>query len=225
MKVCLLDIDGTLVRTGGAGQVAFAETFDALFDVGQISSDVSFAGRSDKAIACDLMRHHGVEPSTDNWVAFQTKYVELLGPALARCKGQVLPGVTDLLDQLVAQGDVLIGLLTGNIIRAAHLKLTHYRLWERFAFGGFGDHFEDRNDIAATAVVEAKKRFTGEANGKSTVVVIGDTPNDIRCARSVGAKAVAVPTGGSSAAALRSCGPDLLIDTLEDHDTILKWFF
>ncbi|MEM1304873.1 MAG: haloacid dehalogenase-like hydrolase [Planctomycetota bacterium] len=224
MKACLLDIDGTLVLTGGAGQEAFAESFDALFDVGEITADVSFAGRSDRAIALDLMRHHGVDPSPENWDAFQSAYVERLGPALQRCTGQVLPGVFEFLDKLAARGDVLIGLLTGNMFLAAMMKLHHYGLWDRFTFGGFGDRYADRNDIAATAVSEAEKRYDGDSNGDSTVVVIGDTPNDVRCARSVGAIAVAVPTGHTSAAALRSCGPDLLVETLEDHDTILQWF-
>lgn len=224
MKACLLDIDGTLIRAGGAGQQAFAETFDALFDVGEIGSEVSFAGRSDRAIATDLMKHHGVEASDANWRQFQAAYVQRLGPALHRCQGEVLPGAVSLLDKLAARGDVLIGLLTGNIFQAAQLKLSYYGIWDRFTFGGFGDQHLDRNDIAATAVAEAEKRHPGDDASKRTVVVIGDTPNDIRCAHSISAKAVAVPTGEISAAALRSCGPDLLVDSLEEHEAILQWF-
>lgn len=234
MKACFFDIDGTLVMTGGAGQVAFAETFAEVFGVAEISADVSFAGRSDRAIAMDLLAVHGHEPSDANWRRFQSGYVDRLVAALPRCDGEVLPGVEALIDRLEARGDVLIGLLTGNVRRAAEKKLGYYGLWERFVtsasgddpvIGGFGDDHPDRSDIAAAAVQAARRRFGKPVDPSAeTLVVIGDTPNDIRCARSVGAKAVAVPTGHTPAEALAAHEPDLLIETLEDAERLLAWF-
>ncbi|MEM9186851.1 MAG: haloacid dehalogenase-like hydrolase [Planctomycetota bacterium] len=230
MKACLFDIDGTLVMTGGAGQQAFAETFAEEFGVDQISQGVSFAGRSDRAIAMDLFGLHGVDPSQASWDRFQSGYLDRLAAALDRCVGEVLPGVTAVIDALERRGDVLIGLLTGNVRTAARQKLEHYGLWDRFengrpAIGGFGDDFVDRNDIAAAAVAEARGRHGRPTSpADETIVIIGDTPNDIRCARSVEAKAVAVPTGHTPASELRQHTPDLLLDTLEDAEALLAWF-
>lgn len=231
MKTCFFDIDGTLVVTGGAGQVAFALTFAEEFAIDPITSDISFAGRSDRAIAMDLFEAHNIPASDENWRRFQVGYLPRLQAALAQCKGQVLPGVEALIARLQERGDVLLGLLTGNVVHAAEAKLDYYGLWKHFAngspvVGGFGDHHTDRNDIARTAADEARQRHrqtSGEQSGE-IMVVIGDTPNDIRCGRSIGAKVVATPTGQSPASELARHEPDLLVETLEDADTLLSWF-
>lgn len=224
MKACLFDIDGTLVLTGGAGQVAFAQVFEEEFGIAEITSDISFAGRSDRAIASDLMRYHGIEPDQPTWERFIRNYLQRLPVALRECQGEVLPGVVELIQQLQQRGDVLIGLLTGNIERAAEHKLSYYDLWSHFDFGGFGDHHPNRDDIARTAATEARKRHNSDSNAEEVIVVIGDTPNDITCARAIGAKAVAVPTGHTPASELEPHQPDLLIETLEDGNQILEWF-
>ncbi len=114
MKVVLFDIDGTLILTGGAGNRAFAKTFADVFGVPQISSNVSFAGRSDKAISHDLFRAHGIPETPENWATFQREYLVRLGPTLASLAGEVLPGVVELVEKLQALDGVDIGLLTGN---------------------------------------------------------------------------------------------------------------
>ena len=110
MHICFLDIDGTLVLTGGAGQTAFAGTLAEDFGIAAIDSEVTFAGRSDRAIAMDLFRSHGIEPSAGNWVRFRAGYLSRLKDSLATHKGGVLPGVVELLMALAARGDVAIGL-------------------------------------------------------------------------------------------------------------------
>lgn len=236
MKACFFDIDGTLVATGGAGQVAFAETFAEQFGVERLSDRVSFAGRSDRAIATELMETHGVEASRENWDRFRSMYIGRLAESLPRRPGAVLPGVEGLIGRLHARGDVLLALLTGNIRAAAEQKLRHYGLWESFltegrVVGGFGDDHLDRNDIAAAAVAAARNHHQrgrgaglNAAAGRDTLVVIGDTPNDIRCGKSVGAWTVAVPTGFTPADELRPHGPDLLVQTLEDAAPLLARF-
>lgn len=225
MKTCLFDIDGTLVMTGGAGQQAFAEAFAELFDVPEISQDVSFAGRSDRAIALDLMRAHGIPGDEENWRRFRAGYAKRLPAALERCTGSVLPGVESLIAKLEALGDVKLGLLTGNLRETAEVKLAYYGLWRHFSFGGFGDIHTSRNDIATTAVEEAVKHHEAEGvDYDHFVVVIGDTQHDVTCAKSIGAKAVAVPTGHTPAETLRAAGPDLLVETLEDCNSLLDWF-
>ncbi|TWT93415.1 Phosphoglycolate phosphatase [Botrimarina colliarenosi] len=222
MKVCLFDIDGTLVLTGGAGMYAFAETFAEDFGVAEISREVPFAGCSDRGIAGNLFLAHGIENSEANWDRFRAGYVARITDHVRRCDGLVLPGVFELIDRLEALGDVHLGLLTGNVAAAAEVKLKHYRLWDRFAFGGFGDDHPDRNDIAMTAVARARERHGGQSDVER-IVVIGDTPNDIRCARAVGALAVAAPTGHTPAEVLAAAGPDLLVETLEDADGIVAF--
>ena len=100
MYAVFFDIDGTLLLTGGAGQLAFAETFAEEFGVLEISRDVPFAGRTDRAISLDLMAVHGVEPNEENWNRFREGYLARLPAALARQRGEVLPGIFELLDAL-----------------------------------------------------------------------------------------------------------------------------
>jgi phosphoglycolate phosphatase len=247
MSICFLDIDGTLVLTGGAGQTAFARTLATEFGITEISREVAFAGRSDRAIAMDLFRIHGVEPTAENWRRFYAGYLRRLDETLPTHEGNVLPGVVGLLEALTERGDVALGLLTGNVRGAARRKLTHYGLWGWFAFGGFGDDHVDRNDIAAAALAEASRHLEGvrsllrleisatyQSNqsqntpapvfSEQQVVVIGDTLNDISCGRSIGARCVAVPTGHTPADVLRHGEPDVLVETLEDAAPILALF-
>ena len=230
MHICLLDIDGTLLLTGGAGQAAFAETLAAEFGIAEIISTVMFAGRSDRAIAMDLFHAHGVEQTTENWHRFCAGYLSRLEAALKARQGFVLPGATELVTALAKRDDVALGLLTGNVREGAKRKLVHYNLWHPFAFGGYGDDHLDRCDIAATALAAARDHINGRANGTARngkrfdgeILVIGDTPTDITCGRSIGARCIAVPTGHTKADELRQSNPDLLVDTLEDIAPILS---
>lgn len=226
MYAVLFDIDGTLLQTGGAGQLAFAETFAAEFGVQQLSGSVPFAGRSDRAIALELMRAHGVPPTEESWDQFRAAYLDRLPSALARRQGGVLPGVVALLDELRRHDHPLIGLLTGNLRDGAMHKLGYYGLMDRFGFGGYGDVSDDRCDIAAEALAEAERAAesrNGRANGHrlSGAMVIGDTVHDITCARSINAFAVAVPTGNTPREELAAAKPDLLLDDLSDPQPML----
>jgi phosphoglycolate phosphatase-like HAD superfamily hydrolase len=229
MHICLLDIDGTLVLTGGAGQTAFAQTLADDFGIREVNMRVAFAGRSDRAIAMELFRHHGVEESPENWRRFCTGYLLRLDAALASHRGIVLPGATELLAALSRRGDVALGLLTGNIREGAKRKLIYYGLWNWFAFGGYGDDHLERCHIAAAALAQAHQHIAGLRSGAAQLglsftgklLVIGDTPSDIDCGRSIGAHCVAVPTGFSTPDDLRSRCPDLLVDTLENIEPIV----
>jgi len=218
MYSIFFDIDGTLIETGGAGKQAFEAAFAELFQIGEIFSGVKFAGRSDRAIALDLMKLHGVEPSAEHWHQFMESYLKHLETTLPQCQGRVLPGVVELLDKLQTADHVLLGLLTGNLKGGAARKLTQYGLADRFKFGGFGDVWDDRNDIAKEAFEQARFQARGKLAG---TMVIGDTANDVACARSIEAFAVAVATGGTSREELQAAEPDLLIADLTEIDTLL----
>jgi phosphoglycolate phosphatase len=233
MHICFLDIDGTLVLTGGAGQTAFGRTLTEDFGIETIDGSVPFAGRSDRAIAMDLFRSHGLAATEANWERFRVGYLSRLQNALTTHKGFVLPGVPDLLKALAARGDVALGLLTGNLREGARYKLSYYGLWDHFAFGGFGDEHMERCDIAAAALVAANSHLgclgigaldNGNRPTNGQVVVIGDTLHDISCGRSIGARCVAVPTGHTSAEVLRTGTPDVLVTTLEEMGPVLALF-
>ena len=99
-----------------------------------------------------------------------------------------LPGVVPLLENACGRAATRrLGLITGNVAQAAQHKLRHYELWDWFPFGGFGDEHADRCDIAAAALAAGRTHLNGLAHRE--LVVIGDTPNDVRCARSIGARA------------------------------------
>ena len=106
-----------------------------------------------------------------------------------------------------AAASPLLGLLTGNIRLGAEIKLRHFKLWDVFQTGAFGDEHEDRGQIAALAL-ERGSRIVGAALRGDEVLVIGDTPLDIRCARSIGARALAVATGGANLGELKKHRPD-----------------
>ena len=224
MYVALFDIDSTLLRTQGAGRAAFAETFRAEFDIERIRGDISFAGRSDRAIVREVFEQHGIEDLPDTWQRFRRSYLQRLERALAARRGGLLPGVLPLLHAIRERSDIAMGILTGNVAAGARLKLKHYGIDSFFDFGGFGDDHPDRGGIAADALCAAdvflrtRHRLSAEP-GRTTV--IGDTPEDVRCARSIAARAIAVATGDSSLAELAAAAPDRALPDLTDRDAIL----
>jgi phosphoglycolate phosphatase-like HAD superfamily hydrolase len=135
----------------------------------------------------------------------------------------VLPGVATLLESLRRRGDVLVGLLTGNVRDGARVKLGHFGLFEHFEVGGYGDRWFDRDDVAREAWAEVRRRLDGAAD-PARVWVVGDTPLDVRCARAIRANAVAVATGWHTHEELAASGPDLLFADLTDPAPLLaRW--
>jgi phosphoglycolate phosphatase-like HAD superfamily hydrolase len=213
--ILLFDIDGTLVRTGGAGKAAVEDALRQTFGVAEVRDGVPYSGRTDRAILRDVLAVHDIDPTPANVDRFAEAYLALLPDRLERVRGEVCPGVPALLPRLAANPAVRVGLLTGNVRRGAEVKLRHYGLWEHFPFGGFGDGRESRDDVARAAVAAAAEHVGGPVD-PADVWVIGDTPHDITCARAVGANAVAVATGWTPVADLHAAGADLVLDHLED---------
>jgi phosphoglycolate phosphatase len=218
-KLILFDIDGTLVSTQGAGSRAFRRAMLEVYgETGPIES-YEFHGRTDPQIARELLRLAGREDrSIDPGLpALWTVYIRELEAELERPEtdARVLDGVTDLLDALHQNGDHLVALLTGNIEPGARLKLGAVGLWERFDFGAYGSDHERRDRLPAVAVRRARERSGIHFRGRD-VVIIGDTPFDVSCGRSLGVWAVAVATGKHSVAELEAEGADVVLDSLSD---------
>lgn len=224
MHVCLFDIDGTLVNTGGAGRAAFETALLERFGLSAIADEVQTTGRTDRAIAADLFRIHEIEDSPGNWDKFRATYLTHLGPSLETRQGTVLPGIVELLEGLARRDDVTVGLLTGNIRDGARIKLEFFGLFEHVnlaGLGGFGDVHHDRDSVAREALDVARRHFNGQL-AEERVWVIGDTPLDVACARAIGANAVAVATGTFGAEELVASEPDLLIENLTDPGPLME---
>lgn len=215
VRLVLFDVDGTLIRTGGAGVQAFVRVFATEFGIVDGVARLRFAGRTDRSLVREVFQQHGVPASDANFRRFFERYVFWLDHLLADCKGGAIPGVWEFLRQLQALPQPpLLGLLTGNIRLGAEIKLRRFGLWEVFHTGGFGDDHEDRNQIAAIAR-DRGRRVLGENLRGEHILVVGDTPHDIRCARSIGAKALAVATGGSRMEELQAHRPDWAVADLK----------
>ncbi len=214
VRVVLFDIDGTLIQSGGAGEKAFARVCETEFGVPNGTASLQFAGRTDPSIIRDFFHHHRIAPSAENFQRFFDRYVFFLDHLLGQLQGTVLPGVHRVIDEMSALArPPLIGLLTGNIRLGAQIKLSHYQLWGSFRTGGFADDHEDRNQIAVIARERAGRVLRRELDG-TEILVIGDTPRDIECARAINARSLAVATGKYSTRQLQQESPTWAVDTL-----------
>jgi phosphoglycolate phosphatase len=213
-RLVLFDIDGTLIRTGGAGVRAFAKVFATEFGVTDGFERLKFAGGTDLRIVREFFGFHDIAATPANFERFFERYVFWLDHILRAGEIEVCSGVWPFIRRLQARAQPpLLGLLTGNIRLGAEIKLRQAGLWEVFATGAFADDLEERDEIAALAR-ERGCRLLQEELREEEVLVIGDTPLDIRCARAIGAKVLAVATGGATLVELRSRQPDWAVADL-----------
>lgn len=223
-KLVLFDVDGTLLDTQGAGARAFRRALVEVYgETGPIDG-YDFHGRTDPQIARELLRMAGLGDDAIDaglprlWDAYLRELrVELSRPDTG---SSVLEGVPTLLDALHDAGKHLVALLTGNIESGARLKLGAAGLWERFDLGAYGSDHERRDQLPAIAVRRARDRSGIHFRGRD-VVIIGDTPFDVSCGRSLGVWAVAVATGKHTPRELAAAGADVVLDDLRDTDAAL----
>jgi phosphoglycolate phosphatase len=214
IRLALFDIDGTLVHTGSAGVKAFAKVFATEFRAVDGFERLKFAGRTDVSLVREFFELHGIAATPENFERFFERYVYWLDHILAGSRTIECPAVREFLGQCRALSrPPLLGLLTGNIRLGAEIKLRHFDLWTLFETGAFADDAEDRNQIAAVAR-ERGARLLGGHLKPEEVLVVGDTPLDIRCGRSIGAKVLAVATGGATLEQLRAHQPDWAVESL-----------
>lgn len=218
-KLVLFDIDGTLVNTQGAGSRAFRRAMLNVYgETGPIDT-YDFHGRTDPQIARELLRAVDFTDDaidrglTSLWDAYLGELeVELGRPDT---EALVLDGVAPLIDALHETGDHLVALLTGNIEGGARIKLGAVDLWDRFDFGAYGSDHERRDQLPAVAVRRARERSGIHFRGRD-VVIVGDTPFDVSCGRSLGVWALAVATGKHTVDELAEAGADVVLEDLAD---------
>jgi len=216
MTVLFWDIDGTLITTRRAGMFAWNDSVRELtgrdFD---LKVEIRTAGLTDYQIAVKTFELMGLEPAEELIRRLVQRYEELLPSSLPLRDGCVLPNVREILERLRGRTDVRSYLLTGNTRGGARAKLTYFRLMEFFPDGAFAEDASARAAIAARAL-ELARREAPVADDR--VFVIGDTPHDIECGRAIGARTVAVATGGYALDELRTYDPWRAFETLPPVD-------
>lgn len=214
--VVLFDIDGTLLRSDGAGRAATRAAMLEVFGAADGVDTLSFGGKTDWFIINELLagQTHTHSEIARLMPAYGAALVRHLERALERHRIWALPGALEAVTALRGRPDTLIGLITGNVRDTVAFKLRaagYEPDW--FAVGAYGSESPDRSEVAALAV-ERAARAAGQALHPAQAVIVGDTPADIACARAVGARAVAVTTGFASREELAAAGPDHLLDDL-----------
>ena len=229
MRILLWDIDGTLIRSTRIG--AYKEyTIPVLVEVfgtaGRLA-ELEVSGMTDLQIVYEALMNEGV--SQDDVVA----QIQILGPRITeearKITGngaqffEVLPGVPETLQAVADHPRYQSALVTGNIESMAYLKMQLVGLDQFFTLpGAFGDESHNRRDLPARAADRIRKHLQLDL-APEQFIVIGDTPNDIDCARHFGARAVAVGTGRSyKTEEMLACKPDALLPDLSDVDLVLK---
>jgi phosphoglycolate phosphatase-like HAD superfamily hydrolase len=222
-RLILFDIDGTLVLTGRAGMRAMNRACEDTVGHANALNGVAVAGRTDWIILHDVMANHGLSLDAVRLDALRRQYIAYLAEEIV-LPGEgvkdVMPGIRELLDRLHRRSDVALGLLTGNFQDGARIKLEHFDLWKYFPIGAFGGDSADRNDLVPIALDRARARGIADVP-LSRVLVVGDTPHDVACAHTVGARAVAVATGGYTVDRLRETGADYVFSDLRDTEAFL----
>ena len=225
MRLLLFDIDGTLVNTLGAGKAALESAMLSVYgETGPIDS-FDFHGRTDPAIVRGLLQAAGW-PDAEIEAGFETTwdaYLEMLDRELAERDGRIhpYPGVRDLLGAIEDDGRFASGLVTGNMKGGAWRKLQACELGDRFSYGAYGSDSEHREDLPPIARDRAERQYDRPFD-LCTAVVLGDTPEDIRCARANGARVLAVSTGRHTVEELRDHDPDAVFEDLSDTSRVMR---
>ena len=215
-RLLLFDIDGTLVL-GGPAKAAFHTGLMETFGTAGPIETHNFAGKTDPQIARELLSAAGMsdEDIEAGFPKLWDRYLHHLGQRLPKHPMNVLPGVGELLTALSREADVALGLLTGNIVRGAELKLRSAGLYEHFRMGSYGSDSEIRNHLAPIALERAAETWSVHFDPQS-VWVIGDTPADIECGQAGGTRTLGVATGRYGTDVLASAGADAVMHDLSD---------
>lgn len=219
----LFDIDGTLLLSGRAGMRAMSRAFASTFGVAEGFKHASFGGRTDSFLLSQALRAAGLPDTTENHARFRDAYLPLLAEEIQHDgtghKG-LMPGARELVEALGDHDHLHLALLTGNYRAAAEIKLTYFELWDFFEWGAFSDDAADRNALVPIARQRAEI-YDVPDEALERVIVIGDTPYDIECARVAGAQCIAVATGGHTVEELQAAGADIVLADLSDTQKVL----
>jgi len=220
----LFDVDGTLISSGGAGAASWRLAFDDLYGIPADIGKYTDAGMTEPEVARLTFNNViGHEPSRQELTRVMSRRLHYLPQTVAESKDfRVLPGVVETLDRLATEG-YLLGITTGGMEAAAHIKLARAQLSHYFLFGGYGSDSTDRTELTRRALERAGV-LLGEPVDPKRALVVGDTPHDVDAAHGAGAFAVGVATGHFTSNELRDAGADYVLGSLEEELPFAKMF-
>ncbi len=225
MRLVLFDIDGTLLNSGGMGRVAMQRALQQIFG-SPCDPSYRYDGKTDKQIVRDTMRLEGY--SDDHIDARMQQMIELYldglreGATSGKFKVRPLDGVVEILAELEKRDEVILGLLTGNVETGARIKLKAAGIDpDIFRVNAFGSDHEHRPELPGIAQRRAGETLGLKITG-DRLVVIGDTPADIQCGRSIGAKAIGVASGMYTVEQLQTHNPYATFPSLSNTQRVLE---
>ena len=225
MRLVLFDIDGTLLNSEGVGKASMQSALTNVFGAPG-DPKYRYDGKTDRQIVRDTMRleGHNDEHIDSRMNQLIDHYLGGLRERIAGGNFRVRPlaGVMEILDALEAREDVILGLLTGNVEPGARIKLKAAGIDpDRFRVNAFGSDHEHRPELPAIAQRRASESLGLDITG-DRIVVIGDTPADIQCGRSLGAKSIGVASGHYTVEQLLEHDPYAVLESLADTPKVLE---
>ncbi len=215
IELILFDIDGTLLWPKGVGRESTRRAMLEIFGTDAGLDGHTFGGKTDWFTLHELLSERGY--TEDRIGQMMPVYEQAIARHLTAIIGdfsvQPCPGALSLVAELRRRG-LLLGVLTGNVSTTAPVKLRAAGFdpaW--FPVGAYGSEAADRNLLPFLALERARRQLRRSVMPEQ-VIVVGDTPADVACARALGAVAVAVLTGFSTREALVAAAPDHLLDDL-----------
>ena len=212
IEAVLFDIDGTLITTGGAGAIAWRRAFEELHGAPLDIRKVTESGMTDPEVGRVALRNIlGRDPDRRELATAMAHYLRHLSDAIDESDGyRVMPGIEELVERLVDAGH-LLGLTTGNIEAAAHIKLARAGLNRFFSFGGYGSDSNERAELTRCAL-ERGRFVSGGVLADGASISVGDTPRDVAAGHGAGIEVVGVATGNFTVDELREAGADWALE-------------
>ncbi len=225
-RFILWDIDGTLLTTGPVGRLAIESGARLVTGLDELPH-VVMSGKTDPQIVREILSsagvpHREIDEVLPRALEESERFLEHEGQRM-RSEGRVHPGVADLLEALSTTISVRQSLLTGNIAPNAYLKVHAFGL-EHFLdlpIGAYGTDHADRNLLVPFALRRVRE-LRGEDYRPDEVWVIGDTANDLSCARAGGVRCLIVGTGHDGFDAVQDLEADAVLEDLSDTELVLK---
>jgi phosphoglycolate phosphatase len=215
-EAVLFDIDGTLISTGGASDRAWKRAFKELHDVDVDVPAVTGKGVPDPEVGRVVFKSAiGREPTDEEAETLMRRRLDHLPEEVEASPGFVVKdGVVVLLDRLIDAG-VILGLTTGNVEEAAHIKLSRANLNRFFSFGGYGSDSPDRTELTKKAL-ERGSLVSGRSLNLARCFSCGDTPRDVEAGHGAGVRVVGVATGEYTVEELLEAGADAAVASLRE---------
>lgn len=222
-KLVLFDIEGTLIKAGyPPSRRRYPYALKKIFKKEIPLNMADYEGKIDLGFLKKTLKRQGLNKeqiSESLNDIFDTAYSYLAKNIKSDYKKRLIKPAALLVKKLYPKKNIYLGLLTGNEENVARLKISTAGLSDYFRLGLFGDEAESRNKLARLVFSRARK-FLGIDFLKKNIYIIGDTPHDVDCAKSISAKTIAVATGKYSFSQLKKTKPDLVVETLADKKVI-----